>query len=253
MKPARLISIASFLFGSQLCQAQWRTQTIQLQPGWNAVHLEVQPQPDDCDTILANLPIESVWKWNRRFSTIQFVTDPSTLLPEDPDWLVWLPLSDKEAFLRRLRSLDANQSYLIKVADDAGPVTLAIKGQVVLPRLDWYPHGLNLVGFPVNPVNPPTFSDFFKFTKQVNTSLGYGNELFSLNSLGHGQRIVQPYRERVQPGVAYWVRTEKKPASIGALQVTASAGALDFGATFQARTWKFKTRIRTRRWGSRFV
>ena len=231
MKPTRLISIAVFfLLGSQLCQAQWRTQTIQLNPGWNAVHFEVQPQPDDCDTILANLPIESVWKWNRRFSTIQFVTDPSKLVPEDPDWLVWLPLTDKKAFLRRLRSIEANQSYLIKLADDASPVTLSIKGQVVLPNLEWYPHGLNLVGFPVNSVNPPTFSEFFKFTTEVNTTLGYANELFSLNSLGHGQRIVQPYLERVQPGVAYWVRTEKKPAYMSSLHVSAPGGAIDFGA-----------------------
>jgi hypothetical protein len=250
MKTARLflLSIVAFLL-PQLCQAQWRTQTIQLQPGWNAVHLEVQPQPDDCDTIFANLPVDSVWKWNRRFSTIQFVTDPSTLLPEDPDWLVWLPLSDKRAFLRRLRSLNANESYLIKVADDAGPVTLAIKGQVVLASLDWYPHGLNLVGFPVNPVNPPTFADFFKFTPEVKTSLGYANELFRLDSLGHGLRIVQPNRDKIQPGVAYWIRTEKKPASISALQVTASAGALDFGAILSVQDLQIRNTLATEAMG----
>ena len=79
MKTARLflLSIALSLV-PRLCQAQWRTQTIQLNPGWNAIHLEVQPQPDGCDAIFANLPVESIWKWNRRFSTIQFVTDPST-------------------------------------------------------------------------------------------------------------------------------------------------------------------------------
>jgi len=231
MKTARLIPyLVALLLAPQLCQAQWRTQTIQLQPGWNAVHLEVQPQPDDCDTIFANLPVESIWKWNRRFSTIQFVTDPSTLLPQDPDWLVWLPLANKQAFLRRLRSLEANQSYLIKLEDDASPVTLSVKGQVVLPRLEWYSHGLNLAGFPVNAVNPPTFSEFFKFTTEVNTTLGFGNQLFRLDPQGHGLPIVQPSRDRVQPGVAYWIRTEKKPAYMSSLHVTASAGALDFGA-----------------------
>jgi hypothetical protein len=231
MKTARLILLlVALLLVPHLCQAQWRTQTIQLQPGWNAVHLEVQPQPDDCDTILANLPIESVWKWNRRFSTIQFVTDPSKLVPEDPDWLVWLPLTDKKVFLRRLRSIEANQSYLIKLADDASPVTLSIKGQVVLPKLEWYPHGLNLVGFPVNSINSPTFTEFFKFTTEVNTTLGYANQLFRLDSAGHGLAIVQPARDRVQPGVAYWIRTEKKPAYMASLHVNASGGAIDFGA-----------------------
>lgn len=71
MKTARLFLLLIVLsLAPQLCEAQWRTQTIQLQPGWNAVHVEVQPQPDDCDTILANVSVESVWKWHRRFSTI---------------------------------------------------------------------------------------------------------------------------------------------------------------------------------------
>ena len=93
-----------------------------------------------------------------------------------------------------------NHSYLIKLANDASPVTLTVKGQVVLPNLDWFPHGLNLVGFPVNPANPPTFSDFFKFTTEVNTTLGYANQLFSLDSLGHGLPIVQPNREQIAAG-----------------------------------------------------
>lgn len=141
-----------------------------------------------------------------------------------------MPLSDKKAFLRRLRSLQAHQSYLIKLADDASPVTLSIKGQVVLPSLEWYPHGLNLVGFPVDSVNPPTFTEFFKFTKQVNTSLGYANQLFRLDSQGHDLPIVQPSRDRVQPGVAYWIRTEKKPDYLSSLNVNVAGGVLDFGS-----------------------
>ena len=231
MRTARLtFLVLPLLLLPCLCRAQWRTQTLQLQPGWNAIHLEVQPQPDGCDTIFANLPVESVWKWNRRFSTIQFVTDPATLVPEDPDWLVWLPLSNEEAFLRRLRALQANQSYLIKVADGAGPVTLAIQGLVVLPNLDWYPHGLNLVGFPVNPVHPPTFTEFFKFTREVDTSLGHANQLFRLDAQGRGLPIVQPSRDRIQSGAAYWVRTEKKPAHIASLHLNSPVGEIDFGA-----------------------
>jgi hypothetical protein len=194
---------ATLVFIPQAGRAQWRTQTIQLHPGWNAVYFEVQPEPDDCDTIFANLPIENIWKWNRRFSSIQFVTDPSRLLPEDPDWLVWFPLTDKQAFLRRLRSIEANQSYLIKLADDSGPVTLAIKGRVELPNLEWFPHGLNLVGFPVNPVNPPTFADFFKFTTEVvcrRTRLAGSCASWALAD-SHGERPGQHGVLRFQPQV----------------------------------------------------
>lgn len=231
MRNASLILSALVLPLAPLsAMAQWRTQTIELRPGWNAVHVEVQPAPDDCDTLFAALPVESVWKWNRRFTSIQFVEDPQTLLAEDPDWLVWLPLSSENAFLRRLRSLQANQSYLIKVAAGASPVSLSLKGKVVMPRLDWYPHGLNLVGFPVHPANPPTMATFFEFTDEIDTVSGFKNELFRLTEQGKGERIVQPGRVRLQAGVAYWIATDRKVAHMGPLHVSTFGGELDFGA-----------------------
>jgi hypothetical protein len=119
--------------------------------------------------------VQSVWKWDRRFSTIQFTVDPATLLPENPDWLMWLPPSDSRDFLNRLVELQGCQAYFIKVAPNAAPFTVPLKGQVIIPRLDWYPHGLNLVGLPINPKHPPTFTELFAFTPEVDTSLGYGN------------------------------------------------------------------------------
>jgi hypothetical protein len=218
--------------------AQWLTQSVPLQPGWNAVHLEVKPEPGACDLLFANLPIESVWKWNRRFSAIQYTTDPSTLLPEDPDWLVWLPPADPRSFLSRLYSLQANQSYLIKVSPDAGPITLSVKGKVVIPRHEWFPHGLNLLGFPVNAANPPTFSDFFKYNPEVDTSRGIANELYRLNSAGRGERVVQPNRDRLQPGVAYWVQCRRPQKAVSAIDVSAYGNAIDFGSTLHTRDLK---------------
>ncbi len=210
-------------------QAQWLTQHVPLQPGWNAVHLEVQPEPGACAQVFAGQPVESVWKWDRRFTTIQFVVDPGTLLPENPDWLMWLPASEQRAFLSRLFALEGNQAYLVKVAGNAAPFTLSIKGRVLLPRTEWYPHGLNLVGLPVHPNHPPTFTDFFRFTPEVDTTRGYANELYRLDSLGRGQRIVAPTRDRVQPGVAYWVACNRAPAYQSALQATPPGNAVDFG------------------------
>ncbi len=211
------------------CLAQWMTQQIQLVPGWNAVFLHVQPEPRSCDKIFEKLPVESVWKWDRRFTTVQFSTDPATLLPQDPDWLVWLPPSDSRAFLNRLFELQGSQAYLIKVASNAAAFTLPIKGRVIIPRLEWFPHGLNLVGLPVNPRNPPTFSKFFEFTPEVSTSQGYGNQLFRLDSAGHGQQIVQPARDRIQPGAAYWVGCARTVAHMAAIHAGPQGGAVDFG------------------------
>src|SRR5262245_49286660 len=73
--------------------AQWTNQTIVLRPGCNAVFLELQPEPRECDAVFAGIPVESVWAWNRRFTPIQFIQDPADLIPGAPDWLTYLPTS----------------------------------------------------------------------------------------------------------------------------------------------------------------
>lgn len=220
---------------------QWLTQRIPLEPGWNAVHLEVKPEPGDCAQVFAGQPVQSVWKWNRRFTTIQYTVDPNTLLPEDPDWLVWLPPSDPRAFLNRLGALQGNQAYLIKVAANAAPFTLEIKGRVILARTEWFPHGLNLVGFPVHPNTPPTFTEFFKYTPEIDTTKGYANELYRLKSSGAGERIVQPARDRMQRGVAYWVGCAQAPTRLSALHVTPSSlDGLDFGSVLTRKEYTVK-------------
>jgi len=67
-------------------RAQWTTQSIQLHGGWNAVFLQVQPEPADCDTALGGLPVESAWAFNRRSAPVQFIQDVSNLAPGNPDW-----------------------------------------------------------------------------------------------------------------------------------------------------------------------
>jgi hypothetical protein len=213
-------------------QAQWLTQTVPLQPGWNAVHLEVQPEPRALDTVFSNAAVLSVWKWDRRFSHIEFTTDPYTLEPEDPHWLVWLPATDPKRFLARLFELQGQQAYLVRVATNAAAFNVAVQGRVILPLLDWYPHGLTLAGFPVHPNHPPTFADFFKFTPEVDTTRGFNNQLFAITNTGRGVTIVQPARERMAPGRAYWVGCAKDPKQMGPLHVEPEgAGALNFGTT----------------------
>jgi hypothetical protein len=212
--------------------AQWRTQTVSLNPGWNAIYLEVQPEPSLLDWVFTNSAIESVWKWDRRFSHIQYVTDPYTLLPEDPHWLVWLPTNDARRFLSRLFELQGDQAYLVKVATNTPPFTVPVKGRVIIPPADWFPHGLNLKGFPVHTNNPPTFSDFFKFTPEVDLTKGVNNQLFTINSAGRGVTIVQPARDKITPGRAYWVGCARDPKYMGPLHVVPSGGgAVDFGST----------------------
>ncbi len=212
--------------------AQWASQAILLQPGWNAVHLEVQPEPRALDGVFTNEAVESVWKWDRRFSHIEFTTDPSLLEPEDPHWRVWLPANDPRRFLARLFELQGQQSYLVKVATNAASLEVALKGKVILPVPDWYPHGMNLLGFPVHPKNPPTFAEYFSFTPEVDTTKGIANQLMRVDAAGRGVTIVQPMRDRMAAGMAYWVGCAKDPKRMGPLHVEPEgAGAVDFGTS----------------------
>ena len=40
------------------------TQTFELQPGWNAVFLEVRPEPNDAASVFGGLPLASAWSWS---------------------------------------------------------------------------------------------------------------------------------------------------------------------------------------------
>src|SRR5215472_14471432 len=97
-----------------VASAQWATQTLSLRAGWTAVFLEVQPNPADCDTVFSGLPVESVWAWNSRFSTVQYISDPNSLLPGQPDWLTWVPAGSTNRVSANLFNLQGGRAYLIK-------------------------------------------------------------------------------------------------------------------------------------------
>jgi len=210
--------------------AQWITQTVSLRPGWNAVYLTIRPEPAYCDAAFNGYPVESVWMWNKRFSPTEFIQGPDQLLPQNPHWLVWMPGANPESFLSTVFRLEAGSTYLIKVATNAAPFTISLKGQPELPQIEWYPHALNLVGFPVNPVAPPTFASFFSHVAGVQTDLGQDNQLFELDALGRGKVIARPDRTNIQQGVAYWIKCKGDLDYAGPIEITpASGGGLDFG------------------------
>jgi hypothetical protein len=171
-------------FASVSVWGQWITQQVPLQPGWNAICLEVQPADNRCEAIFNGVAVESVWRWNKRFSSVEFSVDPNTLVPEDPHWLVWFPPDHPTAFLTRLYGMSAGGTYLVKLPANASPIILTIKGKVTVHRSEWSAHALGLIGFPVDPANAPSVVDYFHYTPEVDTSKGFENELYSLRSDG---------------------------------------------------------------------
>src|SRR5262245_15642657 len=141
--------------------AQTITQTITLQPGWNAVWLEVQPANNSAAAVFSNLPVASVWSPAERVSSVDFVQNPWEATFNESGWLVWLPQWRTESFLNNLFAVFANHAYLVRCTN-AAPVVWNITGRPALRQPEWAPDAFNLRGAPVDPATPPTFLNFFR-------------------------------------------------------------------------------------------
>jgi hypothetical protein len=226
------------------CQAQWITQRIQLKPGWNAVCLQVQPAESRCDDAFAGLEaIESVWKYNRVFSTVEYDKNPAVLLPTADHWLTWLPRSHPESFLSTLHALQGGQAYLIKVSARSAPIVWSVKGLPALSRARWMPDAMNLVGLPIDPAAKPSFAQLFADTPEVESGPGIGSGIYGLDEDGMEYQIRQTYRTLVELQTAYWIRLRQFARSSLPLDVEgefAASGMLSFGRERQETSLTFR-------------
>lgn len=200
---SRLCCVALIWVCSPFARAQWTQQQIALKPGWNAVFLEVDPSPKDCDAAFAGLPIESVWDFTRPADSAQFVQDPSTLIPGAAGWLTWFPPSHPLAKQSNLSILRDGRPYLIKLADSARPITWSVTGRPSLRRLEWRPGRVNLVGFHVATNPAPRFAAWFAGEAGLS-----GQTVYRLGSAGSWQAITDLSSNGPQPGEAYWIRCQ---------------------------------------------
>ena len=213
--------------------AQWVTQTLSLRQGWTAVFLEVQPNPADCDTLFAGLPIESVWSWNSRFSTVQYITDPNSLLPGQPDWLTYVPPGSPNRVAANLFTLQGGRPYLIKTT---AATTLTLRGQPLIRTIDWLADSFNLAGFYISSNSPPTFASFF-----APSTAHAGQPVFRLNAAGAWAQVASPSTTALNPGEGFWVHCTGASTYPGFLKVTFEQGrSLDYGRTLMEQTLRIK-------------
>ena len=208
--------------------AQWRTQQIPLNPGWNAVFLEVHPQPADADLVFAGLPaVESVWELNRAASPVQFIQDPFKLVPRTPEWATWFPEGSPNRFLANLFEITGSRAYLVKVTGTAS-VQWNVKGIPARPDGVWTPDSFNLTGFFVNSTAPPTFANYFAASSAHSTNL----QVFALNA--QGKWAFTSTTSPIQRGRAYWVRTVGASDYAGPITAElATFSGMDFGDTLE--------------------
>ena len=237
--PQRTVKwLVALAFAGGLCRGfgQWVTQTITLNPGWNAVYLEVQPANPDCDAAFNGLPVESVWCWNRHFSSVQYIQDPTSLVPGQPDWLTYLPPTHPARVARNLYTLQGGSAYLIKLQAGAGPTVWTLQGAPVVRAPNWLSDSFNLVGFPIAPLGAPTFQSFFS-----GSAAHAGQPMYQINPAGQWTLVNSPATTTMQAGHAYWVFCKGDSTFSGPVQLTLQQrDGLLYGAVLTEQTLRIK-------------
>lgn len=229
------LATAALVISGATATAQWVTQNIRLQPGWNAVYLEVQPEPRECDAVFAGLPVESVWRWNRRFTSVQFIKDPNQLITEPDAWLAWItpvhPISQRST----LFIVEGGLPYLIK-STNATTVTWSVKGKPVQRPIEWLSDSLNFVGFPLPDGAQPTFQALFS------GAAGLTNQpIYRMDSAGRWVQVQNLGTSSPSRGEAFWIRSVGTPLFQGPVQITLNSRlGLDFGRTLTEQTIRLR-------------
>jgi hypothetical protein len=220
-----LLTMLLLLTGISTTQAETVSQTITLNPGWNAVFLEVQPEstaPSDVFAEVTNL--QSVWRWNPNTSTVEFIQDPEVPVPTGSLWLVYYP---GQPLLTNLHAIHGETAYLINLGG-AQNVTWTVTGEPAMPRIDWKANSFNFVGFHLAPGDEPLFGDFFS------SSLAHdGQEIYILNG-GNWEKVAAPATTSMLRGEAFWIYCKGSSEFTGPLSIQLQQGTgLHYGKTLQ--------------------
>jgi hypothetical protein len=234
MKKHRLILMLAVLVS--VCvpalHAQWLTQTLLVQPGWNAVYLSIAPTPSDCDSLFGGNPrILSVRRWAPPpIEAAQFDEVTGATLPQSGSWLTWFPINHPDRALLNLAQVAGATAYLFEVSDGS-PVTLNLQGRPLVLPYEWQPGAYHFVGLPVfsSAVN---FNAFFAAANgNILVDWQSGGELYAVLASGAHQGIFTPATTPINPGTAYWIKAQQYSTYAGPIGVKlgSSAGWMDFG------------------------
>lgn len=187
-----------------------RTQQLSLQPGWNAVFLEVYPEAAEPAAVFAQTPIDIVASYYAPSSPAQFVSNPSANLFRQAGWGVWYAEDRPDAFLKTLHAIHGQQAYLVHARS---AFTWRVTGAVATAEVRWPADAFNLVGFAVDEKAPPTFAQFFS-----GSPAHRHNRIYRLTN-GAWRQVTSPAAETMRSGEAFWIYCYGGSKFQGPLQV----------------------------------
>jgi hypothetical protein len=212
----------------------FRIQTIQLVAGWNAVYLEIEPDKGDPSALFAGTPIEIAASYFRPVTAMEFIENPSEILPDRKGWNVWYAPQRDDALLSNLSAIHAHRAYLLY---SGRAYTWSLRGTPFHGSATWHPNAFSLVGFPIDPAEQPTIAGFFSGT-------GAHSPLTIYQMVGgRWSLITDPARVPLKPGAAYWTYSKGASNFRGPLTVEFSgsaSGGLVFDEATTTRTLEIR-------------
>ncbi len=205
------------------------TELIDLRAGWNAVWLNLEPEPSALDEILAQqeppLDYEAIWTFDANRAVSGTDGGRGRWLFHDQS----VPPS-----LSTLRALHGHRGYLIKMRS-GGRLHLSgrplIRGTLFTSRVS------NLFGALVEPgTGFLSFEEFFSHPNavgKIRANTPTRHDVFALSS---DTLVRKRLSDPIQPNEAYWLNVVQDFEYPGPLDVTASANGLSFGKSTSLRT-----------------
>jgi hypothetical protein len=220
--------LAALLLAALPAGASSLQQSFTLQPGWNAIWVELEPDQNEIARVFAGLPVASVWRFMPSDGTSQFIRDPSEGLENLEGWFGWFPEPRPEAFLSSLFRINANTAYLVKL-DGTSSRQLTITGKPRYRTLRWQPNGFTLTGLPVAASNGPSFAEFFSASPSHQAQ-----PVYRLLPGGQWQLVTDLAGTAIQSGQAYWIHTKGNSRYQGRMQlVLEQSDAIEFSAALE--------------------
>lgn len=230
-----IASVAGLL--AAVGHAQWLSQNISLQGGWNAVFLQVEPESSDCDALFSNtaLQVERVHAFDQSYNTVQFISNTNEWSLNNASWLRWFPTHSDQRPLRTLFAVSGGNPYFIKRADNASDITWTVKGRPRLNAISWRTETYNLISFQVSTSAPPALYDFFRYSSFSN------QPIYRMNVAGTWYGVTNPASEFMRSGEAFWVQASQYSTYQGPVYLsTEDRFGIDFGKSAQEETLHFR-------------
>ncbi|TLD69066.1 hypothetical protein FEM03_19550 [Phragmitibacter flavus] len=220
--------LALFFISAGMASGALRDQEITLEPGWNAVWLEVEPQkadgtPQSPAEVFQGVPeVAIVARYLPANARFEFIEDVSVDSLGNDFWLKWR--RDTQVGGNTLGGMEGNTAYLIFNRSEAA-VEMTLNGAVSFHRYDWQPNSFNFVGVSVGTL-APTFSEYF--------SPSGTHPLNQIYKLAAGKWVAVAAGERMRKNTAYWTYCGGSSSYQGPVPVLLpdlTEGVLDLGET----------------------